>query len=259
MSKIFHFYNEYHYGDNILNLKFLNNISTYLEKKDIIIYYYYNNSYITNINELTNYINTDRIKLDILSNKPIQAINLWMYHFRYLYGISYNIFDTYFNLFYKNILQILGLEKYNINTSLYQQEDYLNDIYNKLDNKYKNIDVLILNSVPFSSQYNYNAEDWNNMINFLNNKYNVVTTTFVNNNIKCTMTDGLSIQQIGAISTHSKYIVGVHSGPMTGCYNEQTKNNTKMWFIFENNNNIIHNDIDVINNSTIESVLTFFK
>ncbi len=259
MPNIYHFYNEYHYGDNILNLKFLNNISPYLEKEDIIIYYYYNNSYITNVYELTNYIHTDRIKLDILINKPHNSINLWMEHFKYLNNISYNNFDIYFNLYYKNILSLLKLEKYEIDTSIYQQENYLTDKYNKLDNKYKDIDILILNSVPFSKQYNYNKSDWDNMCIFLNTRYNIVTTSYVNDSIKCTYSDNLSIQEIGAISTHCKYIIGVHSGPMTGCYNITTKNNVIQWFIFENNNNIIHNDIDVINNSTIESVLTFFK
>jgi len=264
IPNIYHFYNEWHYGDNILNLKFLNNIREYLDKEDITIYYYYNENYIKNIKELTKYIHTNRIKLDTISKKPINSINLWMGNFIRLHNISYNThtgddnyFDVYFNYYYKNLLSILKLDKYSIETSLYQEEKYLIDIYNSLDTKYKNIDILILNSTPQSKQYEYRKEDWDNMCINLSKKYNIVTTSFVNSNIKCTMNDNLSIQDIGAISTHSKYIVGIHSGPMCACYNSYTKDYVKQWFIFASN--IIHNDIDVINKSTLNSVLEFFK
>jgi hypothetical protein len=36
--------------------------------------------------------------------------------------------------------------------------------YNKLNEKYKNIDILIINSIPLSYQYNFNITDWNNFI-----------------------------------------------------------------------------------------------
>ena len=52
MVRIYHFYNDYHYGDNILNLKFLNILSSFLETNNIRIYYYYNHYYIKRIKEL---------------------------------------------------------------------------------------------------------------------------------------------------------------------------------------------------------------
>jgi len=90
IPNIYHFYNEWHYGDNILNLKFLNNIREYLDKEDITIYYYYNENYIKNIKELTKYIHTNRIKLDTISKKQINSINLCMDNFIMLHNISYN-------------------------------------------------------------------------------------------------------------------------------------------------------------------------
>jgi len=251
----YHFYNKYHYGDNILNLKFLNNIKMYLEKYDITIYYYYNPYYIKNVLEINKYIHTDRIKLNTLDYIPKNSIELWMGIIINNEHITTTYFDTYFNTYYNRILSLLNIN-HTIYTSIYQDEPYLIDIYNSLNDKYKDIDILILNSEPQSGQYKYDKVEWDNMCIALNNKYNVVTTTFVNNDIKCTFNDRLCIQDIGAISTHCKYIIGVHSGPMTACYNIYTKNNVKQWFIFTDSN-IRHNDIDVLNKCTIDCVYVF--
>jgi hypothetical protein len=79
-------------------------------------------------------------------------------------GISHTYFDEYFIKFYSRILKVLGLEEIGINTSLYQKEDYLFDIYKNLDDKYKNLDILIINSSPHSGQFaNYNIESINRM------------------------------------------------------------------------------------------------
>jgi beta-glucosidase/6-phospho-beta-glucosidase/beta-galactosidase len=48
------------------------------------------------------------------------------------------------------------------------------------------------------------------------------------------MRDGLTIQDIGAISIHAKYIVAVFSGPITACFNEYSKDNVKKWIILNN-------------------------
>ena len=51
-SKIFNFHCGYHYGDNMLNLKFLYCISDYLKNNQITINYYYDDAYIKNLDEL---------------------------------------------------------------------------------------------------------------------------------------------------------------------------------------------------------------
>ena len=51
-EQIYHVFNGYHYGDTILNLKFLNNLADDLEKNKITIYYYYNQQYNKNRKEL---------------------------------------------------------------------------------------------------------------------------------------------------------------------------------------------------------------
>ena len=44
------------------------------------------------------------------------------------------------------------------------------------------------------------------------------------------------MQDIGAISTHAKYIIGVHTGPVTACFNSTTHANVKKWILFADNN-----------------------
>lgn len=253
----FHFFNKYHYGDNIINLKFLNSLSNILEDNNITIKYYYNNNYITNVYELNNYIKTDRIILDVLENKPKESIELWMG--TDILDINCYKFDIYIDLFYKKILNIMRIDNFNntINTSLYQNEDYLLDIYSNLDSKYKDIDILVLNSIPNSGQYILDKEKWDNMCIKLSKKYNIVTSSYVNDSIKCTSNDNLSIQEIGAISTHSKFIIGIHSGPMTGCYNIHTQKYVKYWFIFVNT--LQHFNINSFDNVDIESIHIFFN
>jgi hypothetical protein len=262
MSKEYIFYNLYHYGDNILNLKFLFNITPILKNYNIIIKYYYNSAYIKNRDELLIYKN-DVIHIDsienITSDNSKNSIHMWIGHYNNFNNISYNIFDTFFNLYYSNILNILNISDTSITTSLYQDESYLLDIYNKLDNKYHDIEILILNSVPQSGQYReYNKEEWDKMCIYLNEKYNIVVTTYVNDNIKCTMNDKLKIQDIGAISTHAKYIIGVHSGTITGCYNKYTQNNVKKWFIFEDTLMVKHELINCINNCKYNDIYDNF-
>ena len=85
-----------------------------------------------------------------------------------------------------------------------------------------------------------------------------MTSSYVNDSIPCTFQDGLTIQDIGAISTHASYIIGVHSGPFMACYNQQTKNHVKHWFVFQDQG-IQHRGISVTDHARIEQVTQFFN
>ena len=143
--KTYHFFNKFHYGDNILNLKFFYEISNHLKNNNIIINYYYNSEYIKNVDELKRYVDDTTLKLVSLSDKPKNAIiignetdnmeplkyksngnapvlyQLWMGD--NINNLSHVNVDTYYPMFYSNILRILKLDKYSIDKSLYQKED----------------------------------------------------------------------------------------------------------------------------------------
>ena len=230
------FYCSFHLGDHILNLKFFFNISNVLKEHGIKVTYLYNPSEIQNPDELKRYANPDTLVLDILHTPPEGAIQLWMGV--PINGIQYNNFDEYYNEFYKMILDKLGLANLGIDTSLYQKEPYLEDIYNKFDDKFKNLDVLIINAEPKTYQTVYNKDIFDKMCIMLSEKkYKIATTSPVTNNdsIPCTMKDNMLLQDIGAISTHAKFIIAVHSGPLTPCFNYAAKQNVKKWLLCVDN------------------------
>jgi hypothetical protein len=221
---------ECHYGDNLFILKFLYNISARMKERNKKACVYYNDSHVKNIKELEQYLDTDTVTLKTLKDAPQDRHKLWMGDS--IDGVNYFAMEEYFNKFYIKMLNILGMSDMNIDTSLYQDEKYLLDVYKKLNEthgeKYKNVDILILNSNPKSSQLlAFNTTKMNEMCMLLRNKYKIVTTEPVDDAIISTIRDGLTMRDIGAISTSVKYIIAVHSGPFVPCYNLYTKNNVK--------------------------------
>jgi hypothetical protein len=202
-----------------------------MKENNIMIHYYYG-GWIKNVSELERYTDKDTMALHHYDQAPENAVELWMKNS--VNGISAGDFANYYNAFYANILKIIGLEGKGIDTSLYQKEDYLLTIYEGLDDKYKNIDILIINAEPKSGQLEYNKQDFDATIKKLAEKYRVVTTApSGSDNIPCTMNDGLALQDIGAISTHTKYILAVSSGPLVPCLNLHTKQSVKKWIIMD--------------------------
>jgi hypothetical protein len=251
--KIFHFFNIFHYGDNILNLKFFYINAKILKEKGIQIHYYYDNNYIKDVKELERYVDPAIVHLHTLSEKPDYAIQLWMGN--PIGDLKYNEdFVKYYNAFYTQILGYIGLKDLNIDTSLYQPEEYLKEIYAKLDTKYHDLDVLIINAEPQSNQQ-YDKTKMDDLCIKLSKKYKVATTTHVNNDILCTFNDGLKLQDIGAVSTHAKNIISVFSGPITPCFNSETKNTVKKWFVISGSGSGLKNNFINVTADNLEQIL----
>ena len=243
--KYYNFHNEHHLGDNVFNLIFLNNIKNYLESNNITIYYYCQTIY---FDQLQEFIQSSKIILCDIKNKPPKSIHLWIetpiFNFVFLNILlkSHNnilknmkINKVYYNVFYKTFFNIvlntinfpLQMEKF-----YYDDQDLLTR-YDNLQEKYKNIDILVLNSQPLSDQYSYNKNEWDHYICNLNRMYNVVTTTKVNNEIKCTTDDNLTIKTIAAVSIKVPIIIAVNSGVVPGLLNIYTLTNVKHFYIFD--------------------------
>ena len=256
-TKIFHFHNDFHYGDNILNLKFFYNIHPYLKKNNITIYYYYNDSYIRHVVELERYVNKETLQLRTSRDKPTDSYTLWMGETKNGAGHGTVPFDVYYDLFYKDIIRVLGLTE-PISTSLYQPEDYLEGIYRQLPAVYHNIDVLILNNVPMSGQCDSCKDIFDSVCVSLNKKFkNVVCLEpILDNKIQTTREHGLTLQDIGAISTHATYILAINSGPLIPCLNLATKNHVKHWVIiwYQPFNDIPCTTMTTANKEVIESI-----
>jgi D-beta-D-heptose 7-phosphate kinase/D-beta-D-heptose 1-phosphate adenosyltransferase len=234
IPKIFEFYNEWHYGDAIFNLRFFYNIRNELKSNFIKINYFYSPKYIKNIKELEKYIDNSTLTIYPLYHPVMNnPINLWMGIQSKYYSNHYK-FIEYFNDYYLGISKILGITLDPIYVNFFQPEYYLKTIYDNIDSKFKALDFLILNSEPQSDQFKkYNKQEFDNLCIELNKmSYKIATTTLVNEEIPCTFTDGLTIQDIGAISTHAKYIIAILSGPVTSCFNLLTINNVDTIYLF---------------------------
>ena len=233
----YHFYQKHHYGDNLINLKFFYNIARHLKEKGIKIHYYYNDEYIKDINELNQYVDPNTLVLHPMKEMPVNAIELWMGN--PIDGVTHLDYLNYTNKFYKMILDKVGLAHRGIDTSFFQKEPYLLDIYNKLDPKFKDLDILIINSKPQSGQFHDTAGKLDALSIRLAKKYKVaITNPIADSNISCTFTavPKLTMRDIGAVSTHAKYIIAVFTGPIIPCFNSYTKESVKKWFIMNNHN-----------------------
>jgi hypothetical protein len=225
-----------------------------MKEKGVKVKYLYDSDYIKNLDELKRYVNPETVELEApTSTLPESAIELWMGN-----GIEGKagacvedcIFDKYFPEFYTMILSKLGIDPAGIDVSLYQDEPYLQEIYNKLDPKFKDLDILIINAEPKSGQFTYDKKKLEDVSSKLSKTFKIAVTTPLDEDksVVCTMTDNLKLQDIGAISTHAKHIIAVHSGPLMACYTAATKASVKKW--------IILNDWDVKHSEINNVVLT---
>jgi hypothetical protein len=237
---IYRIYNKYHLGDNVFNFIMFYHIKKYIEDNNIQIYYYCNNQYINQVSEFN--CSENIIIKNIDEGLPENAIELWQNNEKLgvtfvstfhnviqkkKRRVNYNLFHkVFFNNFLKTIKIPIKIKRFN-----YIDEDLLKR-YDKLSPKYKDIDLLILNSQPFSDQYKYNKKIWDGMITIYNKNYKLVTTTKVDD-ISCTTDENLTVKDIAALSISVKVIIAVNSGVVPGLLNEYTLNNVKQVYTFD--------------------------
>lgn len=238
---IYRIYNKYHLGDNIFNFIMFYHIKEYIEQKNIKIYYYCQEEYINQVSEFN--CSKNIIIQNIDEGLPSNAIELWQNNDKLgvtFYSIHSKINQknkkrVNYNLYYKGLFNYF-LKKIKIPIKIrqfsYIDEDLLKR-FEKLSDKYKDIDLLILNSKPFSDQYKYNKTIWDGMINIYKNmNYKLVTTTKVEG-VLCTMDDNLTVKDIAALSINVKVIIAINSGVVPGLLNDYTLKNIKKVYTFD--------------------------
>ncbi len=226
MLKIINVKNEWHLGDNIINFIFFYKIKDYIEYNNIFIHYYCLKQYHTNLSEFNCSKNIFILELTKMNYSRVTTV-LWQggdtpnQHF---------IEDTLCGMF--NIF----LQKYSIPirvSSFEYQDPELFTRYTNLENKYKNIDILVINSTPLSSQYlNYNKYEWDNFIIRLNKKYKIAIAQKVNNDI-LSLHD-MSVKNIAALALNVKKIIAINTGPSIPLYNTDILNNVEIIYLFGN-------------------------
>jgi len=235
-NKVYYLHNEYHLGDNVFNFILFYNLKDYIEANNIKIFYYANRCYLPQLKE---FLCSPNIYLASIEYKPSTSIQLWINNPLFMYRHDKQNMPVCFNKFYlkffNNVLNMLHIN-YSLSKFCYSDLNLLAD-YDNLEEKYKSIDILFLNSQPLSNQYNYNKIEWDNYIRLLNNlnKYKIVTTTKVSNEINCTLDDNLTVKKIASVSLKASIIIAVNSGVVPGLLNINTLQNVKRFYTFDRN------------------------
>jgi hypothetical protein len=234
---IIELYSPAHLGDSVFDSFYFNYIKDFLEKENIKINYYINKEY---HNQIKEFIISDNIKIKEYQEKGLNIHiinkkfknnynNNTIKHF--IFYFSKLIYDIHYINFYNELSEKLNIPV-KLTEFVYRNPKLISS-YNLLPEKYKDLDILIINSIPHSGQFKFIDKDWYNLIYKLKN-YKIAVTNKINiNNIPCTLDDKLTIFQIAAISTKSKIIIGINTGPMAGVFNEYTLNYTKKIYLFD--------------------------
>ena len=221
MSRIIETNCHAHLGDNIINFIFFYKIKDYIELNNIIIHYYCLNQYHKNLNDFNC---SDNIKILGYENKGHllwQGGNTPDQH--YIEDKLVGMFNIFLNS--HNIA-------ISVNEFEYEDTDLLKR-FNELEEKYKNIDILIINSSPLSGQYNYNKHEWDHFILKLSEKYTIATTEKVSDNILSLET--VSVKNIAAIALNVKKIIAINTGPSIPLYNKNILDNIEDLYLFSTN------------------------
>lgn len=244
MSNIIKLYNRFHLGDQVFNFILFYNIKDYIEANDITIHYYCNKDYHWQISEFNC---SKNILIFELSPDMKDGLHVWIGE--RMYDICWytraDDFQRKQNLFYVAFFNEI-LQKLKIPVQFRKLEYTDSELLTRYDrvnlscnNKYAELDFLILNSTALSGQYYRNDAEWNPLILKLNKKYRIVTTEKVPG-VNCTQDDRLSIKDIAAVSTRVKKIIAVNSGVVPGLFNTYTLNNVEVIYTFSYNDCFEH-------------------
>ena len=223
MSNIIEIRNAYHLGDNIINFIFFYKIKDYIESNNIIIHYYCWSQYHKNLHDFNC---SNNIKIFDYENR---GYVLWQGgntpHQHYIEDKLVGMFNIFLNT--HNI-------PISVNEFEYEDSDLFKR-FNELEEKYKKVDILIINSNPLSYQYNYNKYEWDNLILRLSEKYTLATTEKVNDNILSLET--VSVKNIAAIALNVKKIIAINTGPSIPLYNKNILDNIEDLYLFGGGSN----------------------
>ena len=255
-------YNEYHLGDHIFNFILFYNIKNYIEQNDITIEYYCGKEY---HDQLAEFNSSKNIK--ILEYNPSRDCGQQFWIGNHEFKInndnrSANEFDVFYVDFFNQFSQLKNIPV-TMKTLEYNDPE-LTERYNRFastNDKYADLDFIILNSTPRSNQYVKDDAKWNAFIKKMDKKYKIITSEKVEG-INCTCDDKLTVKDIAALSTRAKNIIAINSGVVPGLFNSETLNNIENIYYFDNLNTYRHSkfikkgDLDELNFFSIEAFQT---
>lgn len=228
------FYNEYHLGDNVFHLTFLRKLCALVDDNFV---YYVHSMYLPELNKhIVGF--EDRITLKGLEERTPTAINAWIgeiydkrtYEHKFLYD---NFYVEWFNILTNKIYS----KSFNIT---------LHSDYPLFSKKLDGYEILFINSVPMSGQFNY-TDLLDDVVRILSKKYHLISTRKVEG-VECTLDKGMSLVDIGTLAANCRDIVGINGGPMSACINQWAIQNVKSWIIADSRHSFSFNNVTHVNN-----------
>ena len=218
---IIEFYNEYHLGDNVFHLTFLRKLSRLVDDNFV---YYVHPQYLPELNKhLLGYM--DRIELRSLEYRTPTAHNAWIGE------IYYNHPNKFlYDIFYVDWFNYLTNKIYGKNFDI----DMISD-YPMLMPSANRTDILFINSVPNSNQFENNTDLLDDLIRDLNKQYRIITTKKVLG-VDCTLDHSMTLVNIGALASDSTNIIAIDTGPHSTCINKWALSNVESWVVGHNTN-----------------------
>lgn len=235
--RIIRAFNPFHLGDNVYNMFLFFNIRNYLKENNIHIEYFCQAKYHDQVREFSP--SEDLVSL----HDYTEGIDYWgdKYGIRlhigngklpkHLFNRPNTNYDEFYIVFYNQFLEMTGI-KLRINSFEYKDDDLLVR-YDKLSPKYKDVDILIINSSPCSNQYYMSKPEWDDYIRLLVYMGFKVVTTEKAMGVLCTADDNLKLKDIGAISTRAKVIIAINTGPLSACFNSFALSYMRQMYVFD--------------------------
>lgn len=224
---------EHHLGDNIINFIFFHQIKVYIEKNNIIIQYYCWDVYVKNVSEFNCSGNITIFPINLHNIHSIRVPEIYDMHQGSGTIQKSCCEDTLCGMFNK----FLHAYRIPITVSTFEYIDYnVLDRFELLDDVYKNVDILVINSSPRSEQYHYNKPEWDTFITILSKKYKVAVSESLQNddNLAISLAN-MSVKNIAAVATHVKIIIAINTGPFIPLFNSHILDNVQQIYLFGGN------------------------
>ena len=215
---------DHHLGDNIINFIFFHQIKEYIEQNNIFIHYYCGSMYVSNISEF-NCSKNVIINPDIIIGYPMYNMHQASGNIQKSCGEDTlcGMFNTFLNSYSIPIM---------VSTFEYIDSNIL-ERFELLDNIYKNVDILVINSSPRSGQYHYNKPEWDTFITIISKKYKTAVSEKIQNNDNATLSlESMSVKNIAAIATRVKIIIAINTGPFIPLFNTHILDNVQQIYLF---------------------------
>jgi hypothetical protein len=175
------------------------------------------------------------LKIIPLEDKHAESIETWIGYEGYYYNHPEHwVYDKFYVAWFKHLSEKLGI---------------LNPIRNNQDVLFKHpsikknieYDILFINCVPLSGQFDYERWEWEKTIIDVAKHCSVMTVQPVAGIISA-VDMAMDVLEIGSLACGARRVVGVCTGPLHTCLNTVAIDTVQKWDIFTHNKKYEYND-----------------